>query len=368
MSVPAAHTPPASTTSSTKATARVPFWVSLPVDAVSLAAGCELARVVAPGAAAAGFLAREPVYYVVAAWLFVLLALTWRAAAMLTRLVRRSLRDSATDRTMEDRADPGASAARTVVGVLGYGDLLRNLVLKDLKLKYRGSVFGFLWSLVNPLMMIVVYSTAFTYILRIRAEGYVFYLLLGVLAWTFFSNSASMSTGSVVDSGGLVKSAVFPRVILPAATVLFNLSQYLLTIVVFLPLMLVLYRVAPAPPMLLFPVFLALQVIFTIGVALILATGTAFFRDVRHILEIALSVLFWATPIVYQVRELPELIRTLILLSPLSPFVMAYQQIFYYHQWPDPSVWVVAVLYAAAAAAVGLRLFVTYEDRFAELV
>lgn len=321
-----------------------------------------------PGQAVSRGVSEREVRYVMAVWVFVLLAATWRAVVALARLVRRSLRDAALNQSMLDRADPGAAAARTLLGAFAYGDLLRSLVLKDLKLKYRGSVFGFLWSLVNPLLMILVYSVAFTFILRVRAEGFVFFLLLGVLAWTFFANSAGMSTGSVVDSGGLVKSAVFPRVILPVATVLFNFAQYLLTIVVFLPLMLVAYRVVPVAPMLLLPVFLALQVIFTIGVALMLATGTTFFRDIRHILEIALSAMFWTTPIVYQVRDLPDFARTGLLLSPLSPFVLAYQQMFYYRAWPDPAVWAMAVIYAVAALTIGLRLFVAYEDRFAELL
>ena len=93
--------------------------------------------------------------------------------------------------------------------------------------------------------------------------------MLGLLAWTFFASSASMSTGAIVDNGGLVKSVLFPRAILPTATVLFNLAQYVLSVLVILPLMLLWYRVPPAAPMLLFPVFVALQLLFTIGVALI---------------------------------------------------------------------------------------------------
>lgn len=335
----------------------MPLAAALPLDLLALAAGAGLATT---GLGAGGY-AR----WVATAWIGVLLIAAWRATWILTVLVRRSRRDTA-GQEMLDRADPGAAAARTLVEAFGYGQLLRTLVARDLALKYRGSVFGFLWSLVNPLMMIVVYSTAFTYILRIRAEGFVFFLLLGILAWTFFANSAGMSTGSIVDSGGLVKSAVFPRAILPVATVLFNFAQYVLTIVVFLPLMLAWYRVAPAAPMALFPVFLGLQVVFTIGIALMLATGTAFFRDIRHILEIALSIMFWTTPIVYQMRDVPAAIQTGILLSPVSPYVLAYQQMFYHRQWPDLSVWIMAVLYAGAALAIGVRLFVAFEDRFAE--
>jgi ABC-type polysaccharide/polyol phosphate export permease len=249
-----------------------------------------------------------------------------------------------------------------------YRELLRNLVLKDLKLKYRGSVFGFLWSLANPLLMIVVYTLAFTFILRVSGEGFVFCAMLGLLAWSFTANSATMATGAIVDSAGLLKSVLFPRAILPIATVIFNLSQYLLTFAVFLPVLMLLYWVPPSPPMLVFPVFLALQVTFTVGVALILSTGFAFFRDVRHLLEVALAVLFWLTPILYRLEDVPERLQLVLLMSPMSPFVVAYQQIFYFRVWPDGAIWLMATAHAAGAFVIGGLLFLSFEPRFTEQV
>lgn len=275
---------------------------------------------------------------------------------------------SSPDLVLEDRAAERSSVRRTVAALFRYRHLLRNLVLKDLKLKYRGSVFGFLWSLLNPLVMIVVYTVAFTYILGIRTEGFVFYLMLGILPWTFFAGSLTGSTGAIADNGGLVKSVFFPRAILPAAGVLFNLTQFLLTILVFLPFMLVYYRVAPTAPMLLFPIFLALQALFILGLALALATATAFFRDVKHLVDVALAVLFWTTPIVYELGQIPARLRGASLLSPMSPYVHAYHEIFYYGQWPDATTWLLVAGYAAVALGFGLWLTVRHEQRFAELV
>ena len=269
---------------------------------------------------------------------------------------------------MVNRAAEAPSIRRTLAGLHQYRHLLRNLVLKDLKLKYRGSVIGFLWSLANPLVMAIVYTVAFTRILRAGSEGFVFYLMLGLLAWTFFASSANMSTGAIVDNGGLVKSVWFPRAILPTATVLFNLAQYILTVLVFLPFMLIYFKVPLVAPMLLFPVFVALQSLFTIGVALILATSTAFFRDVRHLVEVSLAVLFWTTPILYQLDHLSGRLRTLILMSPMSPYIGAYQDIFYYRQWPNAAIWMTAVGYAAGALLLGLWLIVRNEDSFAEQI
>jgi lipopolysaccharide transport system permease protein len=267
-----------------------------------------------------------------------------------------------------DRTTERPTLAATFAAVVQYRELIKNLVLKDLKLKYRGSVLGFMWSLVNPIVMVGVYAIAFTFILRTRVEGFVFFLLLGILPWGFFANSANMATGAITDSGNLMKSVSFPRAILPASVVFFNLAQYLLTVMVLLPIMLLVYRVPPSGLTLLYPVFLALQVLFTMGVALLLAAGTAFFRDIRHLLEIALSMLFWLTPIVYPLSQATPGVQKLILLTPLSPYVAAYHQIFYYREWPSLELWALAVLYAMASFAVGLWVFLSVEDRLAEQI
>jgi ABC-2 type transport system permease protein len=269
---------------------------------------------------------------------------------------------------MENRTAAVPSIRRSIHGLRKYRQLLLNLVLKDLKLKYRGSVIGFLWSLANPLVMVGVYTFAFTKIMPVGAPQFVFYLLLGLLSWTFFAGSAAMSTAAIADNGGLLKSVWFPRAILPTATVLFNLVQYLLTVLVFIPLMLVFYQVPLAAPMLLFPVFVALQATMTIGLALILATGTTFFRDIRHLVEVALAVLFWATPIVYEVARIPSEVRWVAMLSPMTPYVNAYHAVFYYRQWPDAQIWISTIAYACVPLVIGLWLISRHEDQFAELV
>lgn len=265
-----------------------------------------------------------------------------------------------------DRAAERATLRTTITSLIHHRELIRNLVMKDLKLKYRGSVLGFMWSLVHPIVMIAVYSMAFTYVIKTAVDGFVFFLLLGLLSWNFFASAATMSTGSIIDAGSLMKSVSFPRAILPIATVIFNLTQYVFTALVFLPVMLILNHVPLSWPMLLYPVFLGMQVLFTIGVALLLAAGTAFFRDIRHLLEIALSALFWMTPILYPLSQVPEPLRLPLLLSPLASFVVAYQQIFFYHQWPSLTVWVIGLAYAIGTFLLGAWVFLSVEDQLAE--
>jgi ABC-type polysaccharide/polyol phosphate export permease len=261
-----------------------------------------------------------------------------------------------------------ASMTGGIARVWTYRHLLRNLVAKDLQLKYRGSVLGFAWSIVIPLLMVGVYSLAFTYVMKVDTPRFVLYLLVGLLAWNFFAGAVAGATESVSSGGALLKSVVFPRAVLPLSVVLFHLSQYLLTFAVFLPIMLVIYRVPPSATMLLFPVFLALQVLFITGLALGLSAATALFRDVRHLVDVGIGMLFWATPIIYEMKRVPEQVQFLALLSPAAPFIRAYQDIFYYGTMPELTIWVVAVGYALGAFVCGLSVFLAYEGRFSELV
>jgi ABC-type polysaccharide/polyol phosphate export permease len=150
------------------------------------------------------------------------------------------------------------------------------------------------------------------------------------------------------------------------ATVLFNLAQYLMTFAVLLPVLLIIFQVAPAWPMLAYPVVLLLLVLLTSGVSLMVASASVYYRDVKHLVDVALQVLFWLTPVVYDLSDVPERIRLPLLFTPLSPFVTAMHDIFYRQAWPDVWVWAAAVLWSVPLFMVGLTAFLSYEDRFAE--
>jgi lipopolysaccharide transport system permease protein len=268
-----------------------------------------------------------------------------------------------------DRSAQIRSVRATAASILHYRQLIRSLVAKDLKLKYRGSVLGFVWSLVSPLLMLGVYTLAFKYIIHAAGEGFVFLLLLGILAWNFFVGSLVMSTGAIVDNAGLLKSVLFPRAVLPIASVMFNFAQYVLTAAVLIPVMIAVYQVPITPMIVLYPVFLFLQLAFITGLALALSAAAAHLRDTRHLLDIALQVLFWTTPIVWSLEErVPEQWQSLVLLSPMSPFVVAYQRILYRGTWPGTEVTVLAIVYALGALAIGTAFFLRSDRRFSELV
>jgi ABC-type polysaccharide/polyol phosphate export permease len=302
--------------------------------------------------------------------LFALVGALWRSLVGL-RVRQRRRRELLEQFGSDDLVVQGedlASMTGGIVRVWAYRHLLRNLVVKDLRLKYRGSVLGFAWSIMIPLLMIGVYTLAFRYVMNVDTPRFVLFVLIGLLAWNFFSGAISGATEAISGGGTLLKSVVFPRAVLPLSIVLFHLSQYLLTLVVFLPVMLVVYGVAPGWQMLLFPVFLALQVLFITGLALGLSAATALLRDVRHLVDVSIGMLFWATPIIYEMSRVPEQAQFVALLSPAAPFIRAYQDIFYYGVAPDLSIWVVAVAYALGGFVCGLSVFLAYEGSFSEMV
>lgn len=243
-----------------------------------------------------------------------------------------------------------------LVGLVRYRDLLVQLVATELRVKYRGSVLGFLWSLLNPLALIVVYSLAFRYIIRIQIDRYTVFLVAGLLPWQFFASSLAASTVSLMTNASLLKKVQFPREVLPVATVLFNLIQKVLALLVFLPSLLVLRDGVPWT-VVFYPAVLALQTLFVIGAALALSALTVTFRDLRHLTEVALMMLFWLTPIVYAAAMVPPALQGLFALNPMVSFATAYQDIVYWGRPPAAATVAAMLAWAAASLAAGSVVF-----------
>lgn len=252
--------------------------------------------------------------------------------------------------------------------LLKYRELLKNLVLKDLKVKYRDSVLGFLWSLANPLLLILVYSFVFGHMLRGGPPNFAYFLMVGILPWNFFAQSLMMSTGSILDNGNLIRKVALPLEVFPVATVLFNLAQYLLALIVFFPMAFLFFKVPFAWSWINFLPLLVLQIIFTLGLCFILSTATVFYRDVRHFTEILLMLLFWLTPIVYDIQAVPPSLRTVLYMNPLSCFILAYQDALYHNIFSSPERFLSVVLLSFLSFVLGYFLFVIFKVRFPEEV
>jgi lipopolysaccharide transport system permease protein len=248
-----------------------------------------------------------------------------------------------------------------------YRILVVALVGRQLKARYRGSILGFLWTVLNPLLLMAVYALVFRVYVRIDVPDYALFLLSGLLPWTFFATSLSEGVNAVVSGGTLVTKSLFPAHILPTVTVLANLVNFLLSLPVLAAFMMF-YGVPFHWSLLAFPVIVVLQTVFTWGLALTLASMNVHFRDVQHILANVLALWFFLCPIVYSTDHIPESLRIVQTLNPMGVLVDAYHGIFLEGRVPPLDVLGTLVLFAGASVAVGLIVFERFRDSFAELV
>lgn len=252
-----------------------------------------------------------------------------------------------------------------------YRGLIQSLVARDLKARYRGSVLGFFWSFVNPLLLLSIYNFVFTYLLQNRAEGtqpYAVFMFTALLPWTWFQSSLNEATGSLIAGGNLIKKVLFPAEVLPIVTILGNMVHFLLGLPILAGFM-IYYGVRPdwiELPWFLVAVFV--QLIFTTGLAMLLSALAVHFRDVKDLVSNLLTFWFFATPIIYSYQQFPQF-KFYFDLNPFTHLAISYQEILFFpgpfgHKW-----WLLAmgggsILLFLAAYWVFDRL----RDSFAEAV
>jgi lipopolysaccharide transport system permease protein len=213
-----------------------------------------------------------------------------------------------------------------------HRELLWNMTVKELKVKYKRSVLGFLWSFMNPLIMLAVFSLVFTILVKNDdMQWFVVYLMSGLLTWLFFVNSLMQSVGSVVGNAGLVKKVYFPREILPLAAVGANIFHFIMQMLVFFVFLLIL-QWHFSIYILFFPLVMLLEIVFTLGLCLFLSAANVYLRDVQHFVEVATMAWFWLTPIVYLIGMVMDKLGRwfgIYLLNPVTNIVELWQFIIY---------------------------------------
>ena len=250
-----------------------------------------------------------------------------------------------------------------------YRALLYMLVVRDLKARYRGSILGIAWSFLQPLGMMLALTFAFSVINQAppAIEHYSVFVLSGLLAWNFFSAAATGGAGSVVTNAGLVKKVYFPRLILPMAVVIAGLVNFLFALLMWLTIALVVGH--PIKYTVLFlPVAIALQVIFSVGVAFFLSTLNVFYRDTQFILEVGMLALFFLTPIWYDVDSVPQREVGLWLrrLNPVASLVNIYQDLMYWGRLTDWDFVLRTLATVLVVLVIGYLVFQRYSPRFGE--
>jgi ABC-type polysaccharide/polyol phosphate export permease len=256
--------------------------------------------------------------------------------------------------------------ASSIVGsVYRFRWLLFELVYRDIALRYRGSVLGFLWTILNPLLAMLVYTLVFSVFLRVAIPHYALFLLSGLLPWIWFASSISMGATSIVDGRIYVSRSVFAPVLLVMVPICSNLINFVLSIPLFFALA-AFFGVPIGLPLLVLPVVIAIQFVLLLALVLMLATYNVFYRDLQQLMVTILSLIFYLAPIFYPLASVPSNFRPFVFLNPMAALVVTYQDIFYYDRVPSLKLLGYALAVSLVLLYIGMRVFDRYKDAFAD--
>ena len=254
-----------------------------------------------------------------------------------------------------------------------YRGLIQALVARELKARYRGSALGFLWSFINPLLLLLIYSFVFTTVMPNNVEGvqpYALFMFCGILPWNWFSTSLSDASGSLIAGGNLIKKVLFPAEVLPLVSVLTNMMHFFLGLPILIAFLVIYRRPPDAWDLVWFPIAVLVQLVFTAALALIVSALAVHFRDIRDILANVLTLWFFATPIIYPwFQPNVQRFRMLFNLNPFTHLAVSYQEILFFNGPIGHWRWLVALGAGSMALFIAaFWLFDRLRDSFAEAV
>jgi len=252
--------------------------------------------------------------------------------------------------------------------LIGARELLFNLALKELKVRYKSAVLGFLWAVLHPVMLMIIFTVIFGIFMKFDIPNYPAYLLVGLIPWFFFSASLNVATNSIVDNYNLVKKVYFPRKVLPLSIIFSNFINFLLSLIVLFVFLYLIFRIELSPKLIYLPVIVLLQVVFISGFCFITASLNVYYRDVRYIVEILLTLWFYATPIFYTMDMVPRPFLPVFYLNPMASIITLYREILIYGLNPDPIHFLTAFTISLVLLKIGISISDKYEYVFADYV
>lgn len=244
-----------------------------------------------------------------------------------------------------------------------FSPLIRELVSRDLKVKYRRSFLGYLWSLLNPLLMMTIMTMVFSYMFRFDIPNYPLYLICGQTLWTFFNESTNMAMYSIVQNASLIKKVYIPKYIFPVSRVFSSFVTLSFSLVAIVIVMLFtgarFYWTA-----LLFMVPLALLFLFASGVSLILSALSVQFRDVTHLYSVLTLGWMYLTPIFYPISAIPNEVAVYIMANPITGYITFFRSLVLYGTLPSAGLFFQCVIWGVGAFLVGVLTFRKVQNRF----
>lgn len=241
-----------------------------------------------------------------------------------------------------------------------YRDLLRTWSIREIKIRYKQSLLGGLWAVLQPLSVALIFSVIFSVFVKVPTDGVpplIFYYA-ALFPWTFFANSVTAGSNSIISNLNLVTKIYFPREIMPLATIMAGLFDFVIAGIIYLAFALF-YQVQFGPSLVLLPLLILIHILFTAAVVLILATLNVFYRDIRFVVPLGLQIYLYLTPLIYPLSVIPEKLLPFYMLNPMAGLIHAYRAILIHGQWPEP-------FYLGSAFLISLLLFIAAYTFFAK--
>lgn len=256
---------------------------------------------------------------------------------------------------------------KDILKIYEYREMLKNNVRKELRARYKGSLLGFFWTFLNPLLMLIVYSIVFSTVMKVQVPNYNYslFLFVGLVPWTFLSAAVQQSTTIVTANSNLIKKVYFPRVILPLTTTLTNLVNMLLTfVIVFIAL--IIFRSPFGIWYIYLPAIIIIETLFTLAVTLFLSSITVYFRDMEHIMSIVLMAWLYLTPVIYPAEYIPSTVFKLFKINPMFSIIEAYRDVLMFNRQPETYGMLYVLMLSILLLVAGYYVFGTLQKRFAE--
>ncbi len=247
-----------------------------------------------------------------------------------------------------------------------YREMIASLVRKDLRGRYKGSVLGFFWTFLNPLMQLLVYSLVFSIIVRVEVEKYYLFLFVALIPWIFFSSALTSGSGVILNQKDMVKKIYFPREVLPIAHALTNFINMLFSFIVVFIVILISGVGINFIALLYLPLIMLIEFTLVLGITFLTSSITVYMRDLEHIMTILNMLWMYLTPILYSITMIPEVYLPYIQLNPMTAVIVAYRDILYYAQVPHIQTLLSAVIMAVVVLVVGYLVFTKIQRYFAE--
>lgn len=243
--------------------------------------------------------------------------------------------------------------------------LIYELVLRDLRLRYRGSLLGFTWSLLNPVLFMAIYTLVFSIYLRVHIPHYAMYLLAGLVPWGWLSGAVTAGTSSILDGRFYVGKTLFPTIVLVAVPIASNAVNFLLSLPVLL-LFALLMHVHWGLPLVYLPLLIFIELVMVSGIVLLLATVNVFYRDFQQLTTYALTALMYMTPIFYLREQVPPSFQPLVTWNPLAGLMSGFQDVLYANRFPNAGDLLYALAFGLAVLAVAYGTFNRLQESFSQ--